>query len=530
MHAYLAIPAAALIAALCVVRSVAAQEVAIAPTELDVAAGDTPGDATSRHDLTLRDVIQEAVAHHPDLAVSTYDAAIVATDEERVAGQVNPGLNASVGVRDDRQPTVSDFQPSETRLGQASATLSKPLASGATLSIGADYSRTRQEFDSPFAAQLAKVNPAYRGGISLSYRHPLLQGADRPTYTAGLTAARADADAAELQRQVVARNLSLTALNLYFTLRSDYVGVALAQSGVARAQKFLDYQQLREKYGLIEEADRLQAEALLATRRFDLQTAHAHQREDEAGLNRLMQRAANAPLHVTVARRGVSARDDTVDDGLRDAMKRRPEFKIIDAQLAAAEARLRIARDADRSRVDLVAEFGTQSLDGDAIDAAGGAFAATDRFAGLSVEVTDTLGRDAAKADRRRAEFTRGRIVAQRRQLTEQVRDELVASHTTLVTGEQTLRAARDRVAAERQKFNAELERYREGRSTTATLVQFENDLNTAELQAELQQLAVNLADWQFAWSAGTLGEELNLTLSSAVQPASSEPETFESE
>ena len=172
MHGQLTMPTAVCVALLCAVQPVPAQEAAST--------------------LTIKEVVQEVLIHHPDLAVSAYDAAIASTDQDRVAAQLESNVSASVGLSDDRQPTVSDFQPAETRLGQASASLSKPLASGATLSLGADYSRTRQNFDSPFAAQLAKINPAYRGGLSLSYRYPLLQGSDRPAYSAGLEAARAD--------------------------------------------------------------------------------------------------------------------------------------------------------------------------------------------------------------------------------------------------------------------------------------------------------------------------------------------------
>ena len=59
------------------------------------------------------------------------------------------------------------------------------------------------------------------------------------------------------------------------------------------------------------------------------------------------------------------------------------------------------------------------------------------------------------------------------------------------------------------------MRRYREGRSDTATLVQFEADLRSAELRAELQYLTLLLAERQLAWAKGSLLQELGLQMAS---------------
>jgi len=462
---------------------------------------------------TLAAVISTVLDRHPDLLISNIDTAITATAAERLAGQLDPTVNASVGVNEDQTPPSSDFQPEETRSGQLSGNISKPFAGGGTLTAAVDFNRTKQDFSSPLAAQLATINPAYRSSVSLSYRMPLMRGSGRPDYTEALKASTADTEASRLQREVIIRNLSLEAVNDYFRLQADAISVQLAEVTRKRADRLLDYQQFREKYGLIESADRKQAEALLATRKLELQQAKAQQINDKVALNRLMLRAPDAALEIMTNDRFRHSELSDLEDSIKQAEANRPEFHILDAQLRAAESRLRIARNNRKMKLDLIAEVGTLGLDDNAGDVANDAFSTADHFAGLSLELGDTLGHNATNADLRETALARQRILAQRNQLIEQIQDEVATISSTLATGEATLQLARQQVEAEKQKFEAELKRYREGRSDTATVVQFEGELHAAELQAELQQLSLLLANRQYAWSRGVLLEEMGIQM-----------------
>lgn len=416
-------------------------------------------------------------------------------------------------MREDQTPPASDFQPDETHTGQFSGSISKPFSGGSTLSANIDFNRTKQNFSSPFASQLATINPAYRSNASLSYRLPLMRGAGGPDYNDALNASMAETEASRLQREVVMRDLSLQATNIYFRLLSDGVSVELADVAMKRAHRLLNYQEFREQFGLIETADRRQTEALLAARKLEYQQAIAQQTGDMTSLNRLMLRAPDAPVTVDVDEHSVSDTVGGFEASVAMALERRPEFLILQARLDAAESRVAIARNDKKMKLDVVAEFGTLGLDDDASGAANDVFSTADRFAGLSLELGDTLGRTASNADLQQAVLSRERILAQRNQTIERVEDELADVLSTLTTGEQTLKLARQLVEAEKQKFEAELQRYRDGRSDTATLVQFEGDLHTAELQAELQRLTLMLADKQYAWSTGELLDKLGVVM-----------------
>lgn len=468
--------------------------------------------------MSLKQVIETVLAHHPDLTVSRIDSAIAATETGRIEGLLDPVVTATATASTEKRPTVSDFQPSENRIGQLNGTISKPFASGGTLGADFNYTRNSNGFNSPFAANLALFNPSYRSQIEINYRYPLLKGTDRPDYNQSLISAKADVSAADMQHQVIAHNLTLQAINAYYQLASDDINIDIAKQAVKRARKLLAYQRSREQFGLIERADRLQAVALLAARRTDLQRAMSVRLNNQNRLNQLMLHPADADITVG---HGKHLHVDTpgIEVSVKQAKQLRPELQVLNAQMQAADAQLAVARDADQLQLDVIATLGTRSLAKTPLPAAAEGLSIHDHFASLSFELSDALGRHTANAAIRKAELQRQRIEAQRISAVKQIRDDISSAQTAIIAGKPTLILANKQVTAEQQKFNAEMKRYRQGRSDTATVVQFEGELRNAALNAQLQQLTIELAEKQLRWAQGRLLYDLGLRHSPATIP-----------
>lgn len=473
--------------------------------------------AIASDSMSLKQIVTVVLSKYPDLQVSRIDTAIAETGKQRIQGMLDPLVSASIIASEDKTPVSSDFQAAETRTGQITGGINKPLPNGDTVSANFAYSRISQAFNPPLAAQLSRFNPAYRNQINLSYRHPLLKGADRPDYHQSLTVADADIEVADMQRQQLAHQIILQVVNACFQLASDDINIRIADQAVKRAKKLLTYQRSRERFGLIEKADRLQAEALLAARNTDLQRARSMRMNSQSSLNRMMLRAGESELSVHL-QTADTVRAPSIDDALNQAESKRPEMQILSAQLQAAEARLAISRDADQMQLDLIAEAGSRALANNGATAAARGFTVKDHYAALSFELSDVLTRNSANADIRKAELQRQRVAAERIRAHEQIKSDISAAITAIQAGQPMLVVARKQAVAEKRKFDAEIQRYREGRSDTATLVQFEGELRNAELNANLQTLTLELAARQLSWARGTLRDELGLTDISAGQ------------
>ncbi|PJA32042.1 MAG: TolC family protein [Zetaproteobacteria bacterium CG_4_9_14_3_um_filter_53_7] len=461
--------------------------------------------------MTLKQVLETVLSNHPSLRTGDIDSAIARTESQRIAGMLDPTVTARITASEDTSPVSSDFQAAETRIGQLSGSIAQPLENGGTVAANLAYNRTSQAYNSPLAAQLSRFNPAYRNQINLSYRHPLLKGADRPDYHESLRAAEAGVMSADMQRQVIAHQLSLQTINVYYQLAADDINIRLAEQALKRANKLLTYQRSREQFGLIERADRLQAEALVAARKTDLQRAVSRRQSNLNSLNRLMLRPGNSELLLQV-QHSAPIDHPSMQQAVERAEANRPELQVLKAQMQASEAQLSMAREADDVQLDVIAEVGTRSLDTSAGTAALRGLSPNNHYAALSLEMSDVLMRNSANAGIRKAELQRQRILSERISRMEQIKNDLSAAMTAIDSGKPVLQVARFQAEAEQRKFDAEMQRYREGRSDTATLVQFEGELRNAELNADLQALTLQLAARQLAWAQGTLQHELGLT------------------
>ncbi|MCK5307735.1 MAG: TolC family protein, partial [Zetaproteobacteria bacterium] len=247
-----------------------------------------PGMASAQS-ISLADVIYETFANNPDIPLSQLGRDFVKVEQQRIEGMLDPNVSARVGYSDEKTPTASPFASNKTQFGQFSGAVTKPLQDGSTLTGSLDYNSTRLGYPSSVPALFqSSINPIYQNQIDLTYRYPLLRGHGNPAYHEEMAASKQDEEAAIWRVEILKEQLAEQATMAYFRLTADNLTVSLAKGTIQRAEKLLKYQKMREQFGLIEQADRLQAEALLATRRMDLSLAEATSRQGETNLNRLM--------------------------------------------------------------------------------------------------------------------------------------------------------------------------------------------------------------------------------------------------
>lgn len=466
--------------------------------------------------VTLAEVIRESISRSPDIPLNQLNTDLVKTDQQRIEGMLDPNVSIRLGYSDEKVPTTSPFAADKTQFGQLSGTVTKPLQDGSSLTGSLNYNRTKFGYPSTVPAGFqSSINPTYKNQVDLTYRYPLLRGHGNPAYHEQMAASKQDEQAAFWRVEMLKEQLAGQATALYFQLTADNLALKLAEDAVHRAKKLLRYQKTREQFGLIERADRLQAEALLATRRMELTIAEATSLQGKTNLNRLMLRSPDAPLHPAL-NGGIFSSDKmnefSLDELLTEAEASRPAFRVIKANLDASSARLAAARNQHETQIDLIGQVGSRALDGSAGKALGQGFTLNDRFISLSVELSDTFTGNATQASIRQAELGRQKALLERIQLRESVKSELANALTMRSSTQKTVVSANQRAKAEKNKFNAELKRYREGRSDTATIIQFEGELSIAELQAAMQKVTLRLAEHQLALARGTLLPSVQLS------------------
>jgi len=463
-------------------------------------------------ELSLNDVLHIVLNSHPDLALARIQEQSLHIERQNIEGILDPKISLAGSLSDETAPTTSPFAPSGSSNGLLSGNITKLLADGSTLTGSFNYSRTKVSYPASVPTFFqATINPTYQEQIDLIYRYPLLRGRGNPTYNEQLTSNQYNEEAARWNVAIQQEQLAAQAISLYYQIASNIIAKELAHETVLRAKKLLNYQKKRQRFGLIEETDQRQTEALLTSRKMDYANAKATLNNSITALNRLMLRDANQPIQTDIHTTSDSLKTEPLHIWLEQAKQQRPVFRMLDAQQASNDATLALRHDQHDTQVDLIAQVGSRSLSGSAGYTLGQGFTLNDRFISIGLELNDTLGGKSTKSAILKTELERERIHLQRQQNIENIKTELSTALTFYQNGKMMKDASKRHEQAEKIKFTTELERYRDGRSDTATLIQFEGDLRNAELQAALQDIQIQLAKQQIELATGNLLEHLDI-------------------
>jgi len=461
--------------------------------------------------MSLPDVLRAVLNKHPDLALARIQEQSLRIESQNIEGILDPRVSLTGSLSDETTPTTSPFAASGTQNSIVTGQVSKLLDDGSTLTGTFQYSRTRLNYPANVPPSFqASINPSYQEQIDIIYRYPLLRGNGNASYHEQINSNQYNKKAAHWSVAIQQEQLIAQAISLYYQIASNRIAQKLARDTVVRAKKLLAYQKQRQQFGLIEASDQRQAEALLATRQMEYTTATATLKNSITALNRLMLRDAEQPIqtHVPTSSNFQIA---SIQTWLEQAEQQRPIFHMLDAQQAANDATLAISHDQHDTQVDLIGQIGSRSLSASSGTAIGQGFTLNDRFISIGIELQDTLTGNSTRAAILQAELERERIHLQRIQAIENIETELSTAMTRFNNGLLMQKASKLRQQAEQMKFAAELERYRDGRSDTATLIQFEGDLRIAELQAALQNIQIQLAEQQIKLATGNTLQQLDI-------------------
>lgn len=271
-------------------------------------------------DLSLEKMIEEAFEQNADLRI-----AAARVDEAR----------ALLGeARSDLFPQV-DAQGSASRQRTSRATATS-------------FAGMPREFSS------------YRATLDVSYELDLFG-----RLRAGVAAARAELEASEASREAVRLALAAQVAKSYYALRSFEQQVLLTKETLQLREEALGLQRKRRDAGVISEFDLRQLEAEAAAARAQLPPLEREREREEAALIVLLGRAPAEVLEGNIKTR------ESMQDPLAAAvlpsgvpselLLRRPDLVEAERALAAANARVAVARSEMFPSIALTAALGAES-------------------------------------------------------------------------------------------------------------------------------------------------------------------------
>ena len=229
-------------------------------------------------------------------------------------------------------------------------------------SVDAQASARRQQISERAATSfpgVPKEFSSYRATLNVSYELDLFG-----RLRSGVQAARAELAASEAAREAVRLALAAQVAKSYFALRSSEEQVLLTRQTLDLREEALGLQRKRHRAGVIGDFELRQLEAEVAAARAQLPGFEQAREREEAALQVLLGRSPRQVFESEL-RTGPGGRQllaPVVPSGIpSELLLRRPDLVEAERRLAAANARVAVARSEMFPSIALTAELGSES-------------------------------------------------------------------------------------------------------------------------------------------------------------------------
>ncbi|NOY16276.1 MAG: TolC family protein [Gammaproteobacteria bacterium] len=354
----------------------------------------------------------------------------------------------------------------------ARGALTRKLESGDSITLDASYNRT--DNDVVFIPSLP--NPSNNSAVNLSYRRPLLKGAGNIEYQSLQEAAKARIDSSKADeyklRDVLARQIA----TLYFGLATIEVNLANTRDGIGRLRRLHEYVVRNRKLGISEEKDILQSQARLDRKLSALSALITAKNQQLYNLNRLM----NIPASTQFTSRLNYSKQDVPSHQVlhNEVFNYSPSLSNAYASKKVAESNIKIQRDNKKDSIDVIVSVGARVKTGPAentyIDQ-------SDLAGKVGLEYRAALDKQGLRATLQQALLSRDIADNQIRQLKIDLNNEIDRLRGLIEDQKKSIASNIRLKRAEKKKFDEAISRFRTGLTTTADLINFEEDLSRAE-------------------------------------------------
>lgn len=247
--------------------------------------------------------------------------------------------------------------------------VSKDTATGGTAGLDVDAGSFRSkgtaQSPDPGEPSVVGLNPQGPSSATLSYTQPLLQGAGVATNMAPIVIARIDTERSFFQLKDSVQDMVRGVIEGYWSWVQARIEAWARRQQVSQGQEAYEFAKASLDVGRGNAAEVAQALASLATFRASLITAEANVLQREAALRNLLGLPpSGSPPTVPVTTMTTERVRPDWEEVLRLAEERRPDLIELKLILEADQQRLRVARNQALPRLDAVALYRWNGLEG----------------------------------------------------------------------------------------------------------------------------------------------------------------------
>jgi outer membrane protein TolC len=318
--------------------------------------------------LSVREVIEMALANNKDIEVARENVRVAEFDLQAARGVYDPRFLTNSYYERTETPAASFLSGSSSDAVTQSGFFSSSSVQGLTPKFGGgyrlDFVNNRVTTNNQFAA----LNPQYPTALTFSYTQPVLRGLGFDQNRRLIEIAKKNLSLTDAQFRQRAVETITGVQRAYWDLVYALRNLQIQREAVRDARKQLEHNKRLVSEGLLAPIDVVAAEAQVSGFEQSVYSALDDVGRAENNLKNLVAENREAPIWrvAIVPSESVELAPPQValEDAMQYALKSRPELLSSDVAREINEIEQRFAREQTRPQVDLVASYGLVGLAG----------------------------------------------------------------------------------------------------------------------------------------------------------------------
>lgn len=462
--------------------------------------------------LSLEDALRIGIKNNLDIKTENIEREIQLRKLVIEKAVFDPYFNLGFTYAKNRDPTVSPIELSSaasltgvTLNPFATTNFKSGIRTNTILGSSIELGFTLDGYDNP-AATLNALNPHWRSGLGFSITQPLLKNAWYNVNSAGIDIAKNSVKIADDKHESAITNTLSKIATAFWELTFAYKNNQAKSKALELVRLQLEIEKEKVKIGNLAAIDTATTESQLAKRQkeYDDSQALIQQSRDDLLFEMNFMRAqteksksdyssSNNPfknIDLVPTTEPIST-EVNIDrqTAIETALQNRPEYHQIEGEIKNQMVAIRVAQNQLLPSLDFSASW-NQSGIGEPIDDSFESVEDGNFYSwsvGLQLEIPLSL-----RGPKKAYENTKSRLIQlqlQKKKLENTIVLEVDQSIRDLDYGHRSIINSRKQVKAIERLLEAEKERFKNGKSTSYTIVQIENDLIEAQAD-ELRALA----------------------------------------
>ncbi len=442
---------------------------------------------------SLNEVASMTLQNNYDIRTSRLDEKINSLNLDLPKAIYDGILSFKTGYSIDKtETTIGQFFGTDNRRFNYELGFKKQFSTGTGLSLA--FVNTREKTNSEFVS----INPNWESYFEFGINQPLLNNFAGLAYRLGVDIARHDVEIGNLGLLDRIEGNLFEVTQIYWNLYRAKTNLEILKKTLEKTKKLLENARSKRRRGLFEKVDVYAFEALYSQREGEVILAENDYENAIDRLKFLTGSGNESPSIMPSEKPQLKDIKLSYESHAKEAFKRRRDYLRVKKSAQKNSLELKMYKNSRYPRLDLLTSLRVNGISGEY----GKALADVPQFSNplwfIGIEFDWNVDNREARANYSRAKLQKAQNLIELKRIEAKIEEDLKIAIRRIETGIENVKKTRETKKYQELKLSEEEKRFSMGRSTSETVINYEQDLLIAQLAetitlVEYEQSILNL-------------------------------------